>query len=139
MILFAMLFQTLVYQDKIYYLQTYTKDNGFIITQYPSHDNVVEFIRLIVDYECRTVICLDPLHLIKSVCLSFMLSSRQHYKCLLPLVSMPYCSLKCSLYVPTYSKNTIYVTIFYKAVFFSFNFTFMTSILNLYEIVLTSH
>nr|XP_034319448.1 receptor-type tyrosine-protein phosphatase alpha [Crassostrea gigas] len=45
---------------------TYTKDNGFIITQYPSHDNVVEFIRLIVDYECRTVICLDPLHHIKS-------------------------------------------------------------------------
>uniref|UniRef100_K1QRA3 Receptor-type tyrosine-protein phosphatase kappa n=1 Tax=Magallana gigas TaxID=29159 RepID=K1QRA3_MAGGI len=46
--------------------ETYTKDNGFIITQYPSHDNVVEFIRLIVDYECRTVICLDLLHHIKS-------------------------------------------------------------------------
>lgn len=134
MILFAMLFQTLVYQDNIYYLQTCTKDNGFIITQYPSHDNVVEFIRLIVDYECRTVICLDPLHHIKSVCLSFILSSRQHYN-----AYYLQCSLKCSLYVPTYSKNTIYVTIFYKAVFFPFNFTFMTSILNLYEIVLTIH
>lgn len=67
MFLFAMLFKALVYKDKMYFLQTYTKDNGLIITQYPSHDNVVEFIRLIVDYECRTVICLDPLHHIKSV------------------------------------------------------------------------
>lgn len=45
---------------------TYTKENGFIITQYPSQDQVAEFIRNIVDYECRTVIFLDPLHNINS-------------------------------------------------------------------------
>lgn len=105
----------------MYFLQTYAKKNGFIITQYPSQDQVVEFIRLMVDYECCTVICMDPLHNINSVGAFLILPSRVHNNWLYQLfiyclLLMTWFSPNCSLYFPTYCKNTIHVTLFYKAV-----------------------
>lgn len=67
----------LIFKDKMYFFfQTYTKDNGFIVTKYPTEDNVVEFIRFMVDYGCRTIICLNPQHNIKSVRAILNLPSR---------------------------------------------------------------
>eukprot|EP00105_Crassostrea_gigas_P028780 XP_011450535.2 PREDICTED: receptor-type tyrosine-protein phosphatase C-like [Crassostrea gigas] len=47
-------------------VSTHKKENGFIITQYPPREEAVDFIRLLMDHECSTVICFDPLHMIES-------------------------------------------------------------------------
>lgn len=49
------------------FIQTHTMENGFIITQYPPSEKAVDFLRLLIDHECSTIICLDPLHIIDSV------------------------------------------------------------------------
>lgn len=105
----------LVFKNKMYFLQTYTKENGFIITQYPSQDQVAEFIRNIVDYECRTVIFLDPLHNINSVRAFLIVPSLVYDNWLLPLLSMTWCFPNCCLYFPTY-WGIKYVNLFYKAI-----------------------
>lgn len=53
---------------------THTKENGFIITQYPSSEEVGDFFRLLMAHDCSTVICLDPLHIIESVGVIIFLS-----------------------------------------------------------------
>lgn len=91
------------FKDKMYlFFQTYTKDNGFIVTQYPTEDNVVELIRLMVDYGCRTIICLNPQHNYQiSTCYSeSTLPINNHW--LLHLLLVPLSSQNCSLYFPTY-------------------------------------
>ncbi|XP_052692786.1 receptor-type tyrosine-protein phosphatase kappa-like [Crassostrea angulata] len=45
---------------------THTVENGFIITQYPPLEKAVDFLRLLIDHECSTIICLDPLHILDS-------------------------------------------------------------------------
>lgn len=92
----------LVFKNKMCFLQTYTKENGFIITHYPSQDQVAEFIRNIVDYECRTVIFLDPLHNSNSVRAFLIVPSLVYDNGLLPLLSMTWCFPNCCLYFPTY-------------------------------------
>lgn len=54
-------------KNNIYFIKTHTKENGFIITQYPSPEEVGDFLRLLIGHDCITVICLDPLHIIESV------------------------------------------------------------------------
>lgn len=46
---------------------THAKENGFIITQYPPNpEEAVDFLRLLMDHDCSTIICLDQLHIIES-------------------------------------------------------------------------
>lgn len=42
--------------------QSYTNNNGFIVTQYPTQEDAVDFLRLLIDNESSIVICMDPLH-----------------------------------------------------------------------------
>ena len=42
------------------------------MTRYPSPEDAVDFLRLLNDHESDTVICLDPVHEIESVCLPMM-------------------------------------------------------------------
>ena len=43
------------------------KIKAFIVTQYPPAEDAVDFLRLLIDHESDTVICMDPLTDIKSV------------------------------------------------------------------------
>ncbi|XP_061170744.1 receptor-type tyrosine-protein phosphatase epsilon-like [Saccostrea echinata] len=47
-------------------LPSYTKNNGFIITHYPSPEDAVDFLRLLTDHASETVICMDPLREVES-------------------------------------------------------------------------
>lgn len=111
----------LVFKDKNVFPSDICQEKRIHYTQYPSQDQVVEFIRLMVDYELCTVICMDPLHNINSVGAFLILPSRVHNNWLYQLfiyclLLMTWFSPNCSLYFPTYCKNTIHVTLFYKAV-----------------------
>ena len=48
-------------------LQTYLKNNGLIVTEYPQSEDAVDFLRLILDNKSDTIICMDPLSEIQSV------------------------------------------------------------------------
>ncbi|XP_061165548.1 receptor-type tyrosine-protein phosphatase epsilon-like [Saccostrea echinata] len=48
------------------YVPSYTNSRGFIVTQYPSTEEVVDFLSLLNDHESDTVICMDPLNEIDS-------------------------------------------------------------------------
>lgn len=61
-------------------IKTHTKENGFIITQYPPPVEAGNFIRLLMDHECSTVICLDPLHMIESVGLISLYFSQELFE-----------------------------------------------------------
>ncbi|XP_062577033.1 uncharacterized protein LOC134238932 isoform X2 [Saccostrea cucullata] len=45
---------------------SFTKPTGFIVTSYPATEDAVDFLRLLNDHECDTVICMDPLAGIQS-------------------------------------------------------------------------
>ncbi|XP_078328090.1 receptor-type tyrosine-protein phosphatase T-like [Crassostrea virginica] len=47
-------------------VSSFLKNNAFIVTQYPTPEDAVDFLRLLTDHESDTVICLNPLHEIKS-------------------------------------------------------------------------
>lgn len=42
--------------------QSYSNNNGFIVTHYPTPEDAVDFLRLLIDHESSTVICMDPLY-----------------------------------------------------------------------------
>ncbi|XP_061194974.1 receptor-type tyrosine-protein phosphatase epsilon-like [Saccostrea echinata] len=48
------------------YVPSFTNSRAFIVTQYPSTEDAVDFLRLLNDYESDTVICMDPLNEIES-------------------------------------------------------------------------
>ena len=43
-----------------------------MVTTYPLKDNAVDFLRLLIDYNSDTVICMDLLAEIESVCKCFL-------------------------------------------------------------------
>ncbi|XP_062574199.1 receptor-type tyrosine-protein phosphatase alpha-like isoform X3 [Saccostrea cucullata] len=45
---------------------SYTNSRAFIVTQYPTEEDAVDFLRLLNDHESDTVVCMDPLHAIDS-------------------------------------------------------------------------
>nr|XP_022307678.1 receptor-type tyrosine-protein phosphatase gamma-like [Crassostrea virginica] len=47
-------------------VSSFLKNNAFIVSQYPTPEDAVDFLRLLTDHESDTVICLNPLHEIKS-------------------------------------------------------------------------
>lgn len=56
------------FKNNIHFFKTHAKENGFIITQYPPNpEEAVDFLRLLMDHDCSTIICLDQLHIIESV------------------------------------------------------------------------
>ncbi|XP_078328094.1 receptor-type tyrosine-protein phosphatase kappa-like [Crassostrea virginica] len=48
------------------YVSSFLEENAFIVTQYPSEDGAVDFLRMLIDNESDTVICMDPLAEIES-------------------------------------------------------------------------
>ena len=52
-------------------LKSFREENAFIVTCYPSQDDDVDFLRLLIDYDSDTIICMDPLADIESVCHSY--------------------------------------------------------------------
>nr|XP_034321094.1 receptor-type tyrosine-protein phosphatase epsilon-like [Crassostrea gigas] len=48
------------------HVSSYQKDRAFIVTQYPTPEDAVDFLRLLNDHESDTVICMNPLHEIDS-------------------------------------------------------------------------
>ncbi|XP_061170989.1 receptor-type tyrosine-protein phosphatase T-like [Saccostrea echinata] len=48
-------------------LPSYTNPNAFIVTQYPSSEDAVDFLRLLTDHESDLLICMDPLNDIKPI------------------------------------------------------------------------
>ncbi|XP_062574203.1 receptor-type tyrosine-protein phosphatase epsilon-like isoform X3 [Saccostrea cucullata] len=48
------------------YLSSYINSRAFIVTQYPTEEEAVDFLRLLNDHESDTVICMDPLNDIES-------------------------------------------------------------------------
>ncbi|XP_056002949.1 receptor-type tyrosine-protein phosphatase epsilon-like [Ostrea edulis] len=48
------------------HVPSYTDDRAFIVTNYPSAEGAVDFLRLLNDHESNTVICMDPLREIES-------------------------------------------------------------------------
>lgn len=68
-VLWAMWFLILfAFKNNIHFLKTHTQENGLIITQYPPYpEEAIDFLRLLMDHDCSTIICLDPLHIIESV------------------------------------------------------------------------
>ena len=49
-------------------VQSLVKARRFIVTHYPTPDDAVDFLRLLNDHESDTVICMDPVHQVESVC-----------------------------------------------------------------------
>nr|XP_022292874.1 receptor-type tyrosine-protein phosphatase epsilon-like isoform X2 [Crassostrea virginica] len=47
-------------------VSSFLKNNAFIVSQYPTPEDAVDFLRLLTDHESDTVICLNPLQEIKS-------------------------------------------------------------------------
>ncbi|XP_061195019.1 receptor-type tyrosine-protein phosphatase kappa-like [Saccostrea echinata] len=45
---------------------TYNKNNAFIVTQYPTKEDAIDFLRLLTDHESDTLVCMDPLNQIDS-------------------------------------------------------------------------
>ncbi|XP_078329057.1 receptor-type tyrosine-protein phosphatase alpha-like [Crassostrea virginica] len=43
------------------YVSSFLEENAFIVTQYPSEDGAVNFLRMLIDNDSDTVICMDPL------------------------------------------------------------------------------
>ena len=48
--------------------QSFIKARRFIVTHYPTPEDAVDFLRLLNDHESDTVICMDPVHKVESVC-----------------------------------------------------------------------
>nr|XP_022306855.1 receptor-type tyrosine-protein phosphatase kappa-like [Crassostrea virginica] len=48
------------------FVSSFCKENAFIVTTYPLKDNAVDFLRLLIDCNSDTVICMDPLAEIES-------------------------------------------------------------------------
>nr|XP_022308429.1 receptor-type tyrosine-protein phosphatase alpha-like [Crassostrea virginica] len=48
------------------YVSSFLEENAFIVTQYPSEDGTVDFLRMLIDNDSDTVICMDPLVEIES-------------------------------------------------------------------------
>lgn len=48
-------------------LQSFTNQNAFIITNYPTQGDAVDFLRLITDYDSEVVVCMEPLYNVESV------------------------------------------------------------------------
>ncbi|XP_052692781.1 receptor-type tyrosine-protein phosphatase alpha-like [Crassostrea angulata] len=46
---------------------SHSTNNGFIVTHYPTPEDAVDFLRLLIDHESSTVICMDPLHNIDQI------------------------------------------------------------------------
>uniref|UniRef100_K1QTY8 protein-tyrosine-phosphatase n=1 Tax=Magallana gigas TaxID=29159 RepID=K1QTY8_MAGGI len=46
--------------------ESYQKDRAFIVTQYPTPEDAVDFLRLLNDHDSDTVICMNPLYEIES-------------------------------------------------------------------------
>ncbi|XP_062607519.1 receptor-type tyrosine-protein phosphatase alpha-like isoform X5 [Saccostrea cucullata] len=47
-------------------ISSYTREGAFIVTKYQPPDDAVDFLRLLVDHESDTVICMNPLSEIES-------------------------------------------------------------------------
>ncbi|XP_062607516.1 receptor-type tyrosine-protein phosphatase T-like isoform X2 [Saccostrea cucullata] len=47
-------------------ISSYTREGAFIVTKYPTPDDAIDFLRLLIDHESDTVICMDPLNEIES-------------------------------------------------------------------------
>nr|XP_022307680.1 receptor-type tyrosine-protein phosphatase alpha-like [Crassostrea virginica] len=47
-------------------LYSFLEENAFIVTQYPSENGAVDFLRMLIDNDSDTVICMDPLAEIES-------------------------------------------------------------------------
>ncbi|XP_078328337.1 receptor-type tyrosine-protein phosphatase kappa-like [Crassostrea virginica] len=47
-------------------VSSYSRNNAFIVTQYPPAEDAVDFLRLLTDHESDTVICMDSLNDIDS-------------------------------------------------------------------------
>eukprot|EP00105_Crassostrea_gigas_P045796 XP_019929944.1 PREDICTED: receptor-type tyrosine-protein phosphatase F-like [Crassostrea gigas] len=45
---------------------SFTNQNVFIITNYPTQDDAVDFLRLITDYDSGVVVCMEPLYNVES-------------------------------------------------------------------------
>ncbi|XP_062600665.1 receptor-type tyrosine-protein phosphatase T-like, partial [Saccostrea cucullata] len=45
---------------------SYKNKRAFIVTKYPTEEDAVDFLRLLNDHECDTVICMDPINKIDS-------------------------------------------------------------------------
>ncbi|XP_061190063.1 receptor-type tyrosine-protein phosphatase T-like [Saccostrea echinata] len=63
---------------------SFTKLRGFIVTPYPAAEDAVDFLRLLKDHECDTVICMDPLAEIQSS--NEWLPSSSSSKCVPPFM-----------------------------------------------------
>ena len=63
----------------IFKLQSYINTKAFIVTQYPPPEDAVDFLRLLIDHESDTVICMDPLTAIESVSGFVLLCIALHY------------------------------------------------------------
>ena len=50
-------------------LQSYTNARSFIVTHYPTQEGAVNFLRMLIDHGSNTVVCVDPLRDIDSVCI----------------------------------------------------------------------
>ncbi|XP_061170858.1 receptor-type tyrosine-protein phosphatase mu-like [Saccostrea echinata] len=65
-------------------LSSYTKNNGFMITHYPSPEDAVDFLRLLTDHASETVICMDPLREVESAndesCLVSVIEPKENFK-----------------------------------------------------------
>ena len=48
-------------------LQSFLKNAAFIVTKYPPLEDAVDFLRLLIDHESHTVICMNSLNEIESV------------------------------------------------------------------------
>ena len=55
------------FNHKFIFFQSFLKNNAVIVSQYPTPEDAVDFLRLLTDHESDTIICLNPLHEIKSV------------------------------------------------------------------------
>lgn len=59
------------------FFKSTTKPFAFIITKYPQPETIVDFLRLITDYDSEVVVCMEPLSSIESV--RFSLFKRKSY------------------------------------------------------------
>ncbi|XP_061180689.1 receptor-type tyrosine-protein phosphatase T-like [Saccostrea echinata] len=47
-------------------ISSYTREGAFIVTKYPTTEDAVDFLRLLIDHESDNVICMNPLSEIES-------------------------------------------------------------------------
>ena len=65
-------------------LQSYTNARSFIVTHYPTQEGAVNFLRMLIDHGSNTVVCVDPLRNINTVCKKngkTNLNNYQSYNC----------------------------------------------------------